>query len=224
VSQGLVYWYNANDSTVFNVRLMNSSSNLLLLDGNSSHGGAAVKLSHIFGRTAGSQGLMTTNAATDTQFVACDVGSCTGAAYYLGAPNNEMTGCIGWGSGNGVYVGQIVNWISGCRFDTNEFEGAAIVGDWTTVSGCLFYNNSNAGADTHPHVTVQAKHTTIVGGQCLDGVTAVGPGPGSNQASCAIALGAHAAATIVGVDVAGVVAASITGVVAGDIVLGCQGY
>ena len=228
MTQGNIYWYNANDSTIFNVRLVNASGssgggNLLVLDGNSgSGGGQAVKLSHVFGRTATGHGILVTNTATDTQMYACDIGLCTGYAFYLGSPNNQLSGCIGWGSGGGCAVNEPICRLEGCRFDYNETEGIDINANWVSVTGCLLLNNSAAAAKTHPHIAVSgANDVTIVGGQCVDGAQA---SDGTNQALCAIQLNTHTNVTIVGTDVSGVPNGSITGAVAGDKIRSCIGF
>jgi|GEM_PF-3851522 len=220
-----IYLSSPNDSLVENIRIIDASGNGLTLTGTSSFYGTANKLSKINIRYCGGIGVNLTGALTDTMLSICDVGGNVGHAYNIGGPNTQVVGCIGWGSANGFYVPSDISlvWVTGSRFDTNEYHGLFIQGAHVSIVGCLIYNNSISQTGTYDGVHVEgasssalAENVTITGCQSLNGLYT---GSGYSDQQYGINLAANHANCYVGFNDLSGSNAQVNGATAGDYVM-----
>ena len=224
-TQGL-YMFAPSDCIIQRVRIVNVSGHAITLDGSNTYLGTATKILTSFVRSCGGDGLHVTSYCTDTMVIGCDFGSCTGKAYYANGIQLGIVDSIGWGSSEGLVCdtssGEI--WVSGCRFDQNQYYGAWVLCPNFTMGSTLIYDNSAAGTNTQPGMLVDTASSSVVVSGCRF-VGGLNSGPQQSY-GITLASGRTGPVTITGCDVTGngTGGINVLGAVAGDRIADTRGY
>jgi len=219
-----IYTLSMCDSIIDKVRVVNCTGNGITLDGTSGYIGSASKVVNCFVRSCDGVGLQINSNATDTMVHSSDIGLNTGQAIYVAGSNSNLVGTIGWGSSVGCSIDPSAElvWISGCRFDSNEYNGVYSQGKNITISGTLVHDNSAAGTGTKAGVEIASG----AGNHVISGCMSKGGITGTNQSyGLLLDSGRLGPCTVTGCDFSGNTIGGISYTdVAGDRISNCQGF